>query len=314
MKYAIISDVHGNAHALRLALEDARREGAEGFLFAGDYCISAPWPNEVVDLIRSLPAAHVIRGNNDDMYVFPDDDSGQYEIARWCRSTLTDDNRRWLQDLPAELSFDCGGVTIHMAHSSETFVGKTLHTRYRTSALTRQYPAAPVSHAQLLNDFQRNMAADETFMAQIDQLSEGVYVFGHNHIQCHGDFQGRLLVNPGGCGDPLDCGECCAPYTLLNIKNGRCTVTERRIPYDPEPLIAQVKQSVQYAAARVWSELMFASWRTRREKMGSFIRYCVEYAKRIGDERWPFARDTWEAAYEEWQAIAPTLQPELFVH
>ena len=37
MKYAIISDVHGNAHALRLALEDARREGAQGFLFAGDY-------------------------------------------------------------------------------------------------------------------------------------------------------------------------------------------------------------------------------------------------------------------------------------
>lgn len=314
MKYAIISDVHGNAPALRLALDDARKQGAEGFLFAGDYCISAPWPNDVMDMIRRLPDARVIRGNNDDMYVFPDDDSGQFEIARWCRSTLTDDNRRWLHDLPAEITFDCEGVTVHMAHSSEAFVGKTLHARYRTSTLTRQYPNGNVSHEQLLADFRRSMAGNEAFMAQIDRLDEGVYVFGHNHIQCHGDFRGRLLVNPGGCGDPLDCGECCAPYTLLTIENGQCTVTERRIPYDQEALIAQVKQSEQYAAARVWSELMFASWRTRREKAGSFIRYCVDYAKRIGDERWPFAKDTWEAAYDEWQAVALTLQPELFVH
>lgn len=314
MKYAIISDVHGNAHALKLALEDARRKGAEGFLFAGDYCISAPWANEVVDLIRSLPEAYVIRGNNDDLYVFPDDDSGQYEIARWCRDTLTEENRRWLHDLPADLTLTCEGVTIRMAHSSEAFVGKTLHAHYRTSSLTRLYPDSNISHETLLADFRSRMAGDEAFMSQIATLNEGIYIFGHNHIQCHGDFDGRLLINPGGCGDPLDCGECCAPYTLLDVENGRCTVTERRIPYDPELLIAQVKQTEQYAVARVWSELLFASWRTRREKMGSFIRYCVEYAKRIGDERRPFAKDTWEAAYEEWQTVALTLQPELFVH
>ena len=314
MKYAIISDVHGNAPALRLALDDAREQGAEGFLFAGDYCISAPWPNEAVDLIRALPNAQVIRGNNDDMYVFPDDTSGQYEIARWCRSTLTEENRQWLHDLPAEMTLVCEGVTIRMAHSSEAFVGKTLHAHYRTSSLTRMYPDGPVSHERLLADFRRKMAEDADFMAQIDHLDEGVYVFGHNHIQSHGDFHGRLLIDPGGCGDPLDCGECCTPYTLLTIENGRCTVTERRIPYDPEPLISQVRRSEQYAAARVWSELMFASWRTRREKAGSFIRYCVTYAERIGDIRRPFARDTWEAAFDEWQAIAPTSQPELFVH
>lgn len=313
MKYAIISDVHGNAPALRLVLEDARNQGAEGFLFAGDYCISAPWPNEVVDLIRRIPDAHVIRGNNDDLYDFPDDTSGQYEIARWCRDALTEENRRWLRDLPAEMTFTCEGVAIHMAHSSEAFVGKTLHAHYRTSLLTRQYPDRPVAHETLLRDFRSRMAADEAFMARIARLDKGVYIFGHNHIQCHGDFRGRLLLNPGGCGDPLDCGECCSPYTLLSIGNGCCTVTERRIPYDPEPLIGQVKQSGQYAAARVWSELMFLSWRTSREKMGSFIRYCAEYAERIGDKQRPFARDTWEAAFDEWQTVGPALQPELFV-
>ena len=79
MKYAIISDVHGNAPALRLALDDARMQGAEGFLFAGDYCISAPWPNEVVEMIRSLPGAHVIRGNNDEQ---------ADKLAQACRQEL----------------------------------------------------------------------------------------------------------------------------------------------------------------------------------------------------------------------------------
>lgn len=132
-----------------------------------------PWPNEVVDLIRALPNAQVIRGNNDDMYVFPHDDSGQYEVGRWYRSELTDANRQWLHDLPAELAFDCGGVTIRMAHSSEAFVGKTLHAHYRTSSLTRLYPDGPVTHERLLDDFRRRMTAGTAFMAQIDHLDKG---------------------------------------------------------------------------------------------------------------------------------------------
>lgn len=60
MKYAIISDIHGNMPALKLVLEDARKQGADAFLFAGDYCVSAPWFNEVVACMRSLTNARFI--------------------------------------------------------------------------------------------------------------------------------------------------------------------------------------------------------------------------------------------------------------
>lgn len=312
MKYAIISDVHGNAHALRLALDDARREGAEGFLFAGDYCISAPWPNEVVDMIRGLPGAHVIRGNNDDLYVFPDDDSGQYEIARWCRSTLTEDNRRWLRDLPAEITLTCEGVTLRMAHSSEAFVGKTLHARFRTSRLPFYYPDGPISRDVLTADF-RAFASTGDLAAAIEFLSPGVYIFGHNHIQTWGDFGGRVLVNPGSVGLPLDCGEQGAAYSLMTIENGEVSVEERRVPYDLECLIGKIRQTGQYTAARIWTETIFSELRTRREKVAQFLWSCEEYANRIGDTRRPFARDTWEAAYDEWTRTARERFPALFV-
>ena len=51
MKLAIISDIHGNNFALKKILEDAISRQVDGYILAGDYCISAPWPKEVVDNI-----------------------------------------------------------------------------------------------------------------------------------------------------------------------------------------------------------------------------------------------------------------------
>ncbi len=313
MKYAVISDIHGNAPALQHALTDAQAFGVDGYLFAGDYCVSAPWHNEVIALIRDLPNCYVIRGNNDVMSAYPEDNSGQYAVARWCRSTLTPENRHWLDSLPDTLTFSCEGCMLHMAHSSEAFIGKTLHTHFRSSTLARRFSDGPVSRAALLDTFRHTLHGDADFMSRISTLERGVYIFGHNHIQCHGDFDGKLIVNPGSCGNPLDCGDFGAPYTLLTIENGRCTVEERRILYDAESLITQVKESQQYAYARVWSELVFSAWRTCREKSGSFIRHCIAYADSISDARRPFAKDTWEAAYALWEAHAREWYPELFV-
>jgi hypothetical protein len=97
------------------------------------------------------------------------------------------------------------------------------------------------------------------------------------------------------------------------IENGRCTVEERRVPWDAEATIAQVIKSDQYRCARVWSELVIAAWRTCREKVASFLRFCEEYARTIGDERRPFATSTWEAALPLWQQSLPHDHPELFV-
>lgn len=312
MKYAIISDVHGNAYALKLALEDARREGAEGFLFAGDYCISMPWANEALTLIRSIPNAHVIRGNDESHLDVPDGDDGQFEVSRWCAKTITPENRAWLDALPETLDLTLEGVPVHMAHSSESFVGKALHARFRTSRLPFYYPDGPIPRDVLTADF-RAFAATGGLAEAIGRLSPGVYIFGHNHIQTWGDFGGRVLVNPGSVGLPLDCGEQGAAYSLMTIENGVVSVEERRVPYDLECLIGKIRETSQYAAARIWTETIFSELRTRREKVAQFLWHCEEYAGRIGDPRRPFARDTWQAAYEEWTNTARERFPALFV-
>ena len=48
MRYAILSDIHGNRFALEAALADAQSQGADMYLLLGDYN-GFPWGNEVIN-------------------------------------------------------------------------------------------------------------------------------------------------------------------------------------------------------------------------------------------------------------------------
>ena len=65
MKFAIISDIHGNYPALEAVMESVQRQGISHYLFAGDYCLSGPWPDKCVSKIKAVPEKHIIRGNEE---------------------------------------------------------------------------------------------------------------------------------------------------------------------------------------------------------------------------------------------------------
>jgi predicted phosphodiesterase len=53
MKYALISDVHSNLPALEAVLEDVdAREDVDAIYHLGDLVGYAPWPDEVVVLVK----------------------------------------------------------------------------------------------------------------------------------------------------------------------------------------------------------------------------------------------------------------------
>ena len=49
-KFAVVSDIHGNLPALNAVLDDARSRGISEFVFAGDYCLSGPFPDECIPI------------------------------------------------------------------------------------------------------------------------------------------------------------------------------------------------------------------------------------------------------------------------
>ncbi len=64
MKYAIISDIHGNLEALESVLEDIERQRVDAILCLGDIIGYGPNPNECVSIIKRM-AQISLAGNHD---------------------------------------------------------------------------------------------------------------------------------------------------------------------------------------------------------------------------------------------------------
>ena len=180
MKYAVIADIHGNFPALQLAMKDALEQGSDQFVFLGDYCVSAAWPNEVIDELRTKDGAVSICGNEENYLKLPDGEDGQFAISRWAGRQLSDVNRKWLDGLPEEMELTAEGVQIHAAHKSEAFIGKSEIMHFSMDRMAeRQSGCELIGRQDLLNEVREALAADESFSERIRQIEPGVYLFGH---------------------------------------------------------------------------------------------------------------------------------------
>lgn len=69
MKYAVISDIHGNSEALKATIADAIANKCTGFIFLGDYGTDFPGIHEVLNMVRwcqqNYPT-YVIKGNREE--------------------------------------------------------------------------------------------------------------------------------------------------------------------------------------------------------------------------------------------------------
>src|SRR5689334_7729780 len=102
MRVAVVSDIHGNLHALEAVLADIVRDGADEVWCLGDVVGYGPRPNECCDVVRSR-AALSLCGNHDLAVIGaldPSDFSGDAAVAAsWTRGVLRPDNTEWLRTL-----------------------------------------------------------------------------------------------------------------------------------------------------------------------------------------------------------------------
>lgn len=311
MKYAIIADVHGNCPALRTVLEDAGRKGITRFLFAGDYCISGPWPEECIDAIRVIEDKTVIRGNEEkyledlqgkDPAVWTD---GQMQASYYAFRNLSPENREYLLAQPHRADFEVHGVPVHMAHSSVDFIGTRAFYTWNSVTVAERSRLPGADPEQILAGMRDERERDQEFLEAAAGLEKGVYIFGHSHIQWtwQDEQAGVYMINPGSCGLPLDGRPDCVPYTVLEItEEGQVRIEEQQVPFDKAAYIGTVKQSRMYREANIWSRVILRELAFAREHIYYFLRFAEQFAKEIGDERRPYAVDTWERAYEAWKA------------
>lgn len=310
MKFAIISDIHGNLPALNAVIADAERKNVDKYIFVGDYCLSNPFPDECITRMKNIPNKYMIRGNEEsylenlvgkDQSTWTD---GQMQISYWCYRNISAENLQYLLSLPEKVEFMCHNVSVHISHSSAHFIEYAEHKEWSTAKVAERYKDNYITQPILQKEINTYFQQDEYSKAKIDALAEGIYIFGHSHIQwSYQSTSGKkTLINPGSCGLPLDCIEIGMPYTLLEIaENGNMKVEERRVPINKNEYINIFLQSKQFEYANVWSKIILKELKTSREHLAFFLKYVEEYAIKIGDEQRPFSVSTWEKAYELWE-------------
>ena len=222
MRIAIISDIHGNQVAFEAVLRDlAQQTPVDEMVIAGDNCLNGPRPREVLTMLQDLKCP-VLQGNVDEDIVTlrPKKGTKKRAMVEWTREQIGPEGIKYLASLPISYTVE----------NPERIEGSNML----------------VVHANPLNLDEAIFpsASEETLEHYLGELdpSIGVVAFGHFHVAYMRPWQHVLLVDAGSCGLPRD-EDLRASYALLTWRDGEWQAEHRRVPYDVDRVVQQMKES-----------------------------------------------------------------------
>jgi protein phosphatase len=223
----VVSDIHGNADALRAVVERVGRWDALWVL--GDLVDYGPEPHVVIDLVRELRPDLIVMGNHDNAVAYNVDcmcAPELHDLSEYTRQTisyrlLSPDQIAWLRTLPKVAERTAGSARVYVVHGSPRnplygYLRPDLPERELLLALT----PSPVA-------------------VRPKPVEAGVVLVGHTHIQVDLRVGGTRVVNPGSVGQPRD-GDPRASYAVVDLENSR--VEFGRVEYDIWRVVRKLEQ------------------------------------------------------------------------
>lgn len=231
MRFAVISDVHGNVPALDAVLADIAREGADAVLCLGDHVAGPIDPAGAADRLMALNGT-VIRGNHDRYLV---EDAPLGPVDRFVKPRLNGEHMAWFAAMPATAVFAGEVFLCHGTPTSDETVWLDNFWDGRTTYLP-----------------------DE---AGVTTLAEGydypVMLCGHTHMARSVRLRdGRMIVNPGSVGLQTVHGSPDARYALIERRDGRWLTSLRVVAYDHR----QAAEMAQANGFGHWAEALMTGW------------------------------------------------------
>lgn len=228
MRYAILSDIHGNWEAFQAVLREIRRIGVDRLVCLGDIVGYGASPNECIEAVRENEVV-AIKGNHDieACRATPPEyfNAEAHAAIVWTRRTLTTENAAFLAALP------------------------------ETAALNRSTLAC---HGSPRNAFEYilNAATAGSVLADLEENYSAIRLlfFGHTHIQAYISTMPRdkiqdinqaftlskgykHLINPGSVGQPRD-GSPTASFLLFD--SSQRLVEFHNVEYDTRQAASKI--------------------------------------------------------------------------
>lgn len=236
VRTALLSDIHGNAVALRAVLADLERHLVDQSVCLGDVVQGGPQPAEALELLRNLGCS-VVMGNADDFVLDPSAaerspepiTERQLDVRAWTLAQLSEDDLRTMRTFPATVTAQLGdGRTLLASHGS------------------------PDSYDDLLFP----STSEDEFRRLLASTDADVVAGGHVHLPFLRRLGAQLFLNPGSIGLGYDheqpeeslTFDPWAAYAMIDVEHERLAVDFRRVPFDPrEVSTALLESGIPYA-------------------------------------------------------------------
>ena len=285
-------------------LADARQQGVDGIIVAGDFTTGGPQQLETINLLRSL-GSWMIRGNSEGYLLaygagnVPDGwrVSKQWASVRWSYLHLDRGTLDFIASLPEQRVVALDGVApIRVVHGSPRSPSEHL--------LPDRDPVSldAFRKAGLLSSHHDPAKLDQA----LAQVKEPVLVCGHSHIPWKQEQDGRLVLNPGSVGAPIN-GDVRAQYALLTWQDGRWQAEHRAIAYDLERIRAAFNESGLLEEGGAFARAWLLVIETGQNVSGRFVSYVHGLATEAGYEGGDVVPDSiWEQAIAtfDWETAA----------
>ncbi|WP_422355558.1 metallophosphoesterase family protein [Roseivirga pacifica] len=216
MRYAILSDIHGNQYALSQVLKQVDKLGITKLLLLGDY---VGYYYGIAHILKALARyeVHIIKGNHEELLERameePDFlkaiDTKYGASHRLCISNLSHEQLEHLTGLPASLDLDLGGVKVLLCHGSPWDIDAYI------------YPDA-----------------DEETKSRFDAYDFDYIFFGHTHYCTRFEMENMQVINPGSVGQSRQKGGV-AYWGFLDTEKQQ--YEQMTTPYEVDELQKEIK-------------------------------------------------------------------------
>lgn len=223
MKFAVVGDIHSNKYALESVLTHIGHKDVDFIVSTGDLVGYMPYPNEVIDMIRSHKII-AVQGNHDkviaesnnisleelnNMPVQDIQKNASSAYTNWC---INDVNREFLMNLCTELVMKIGDKTIMIVHGSPFKIDEYLY-----------------ENEEYLMDISKQVKAD-------------IIICGHTHIPYFTKVNEKYFINAGSVGKPKD-GDGRSTYVIVDIDMETVTCSIEKVEYDVSQMIRDIEDN-----------------------------------------------------------------------
>ena len=224
---ALLGDVHANLPALEAVLSHAASLGVEQFWNIGDFVGYGPYPDQVVERLRTKKFVNIIGNYDSKVLKFPQKTDKWREFKhplkwlafKWAYDNLSKKSRKYLSSLPKERDMVIGERRFLLVHGSPASNEELL------------VPDTPEDRLRELKQLD-----EEKYSAEFEAI-----IFGHSHQAFSRQIGETTFINTGSVGRPGD-GSPRTAYAIMHLGEEGLQISHYRLNYDIDRTVAEISK------------------------------------------------------------------------